>query len=948
MTNKLFRLKRTWVAVIGAASLTTGILGFVAPAISSADNAGGCDFSPANNGTPGCLGPLAGSTFAGGDGNLLTSPTTFGSTDWQNVAGLNAGFDLLSGSGDNSFGQGTKEDNPNATVVHGSIPNNKSDLTRFYEASEIGTNNDNFAYLSWERANTLGTANIDFEINQKTTPGFNGSTSGAVTLNRTAGDLLVTYDFTNGGGTPTIGLQRWLTSATNPVVPGFATNVCFSSNTFPCWGDEKTLDGTDSIGGVNNIDPVTDPLFPGSPNYINPLPKVQFGETAIDLTKAGVFPPGICEAFGSAFVKSRSSSSFTAEVKDFIAPIPINISNCGSIEIIKHTDPRGADQVFSYTSNLPAEPPGTVGGVAQGGVTCPGNANAGVQADGSFCLNDAGNSAGGDSAGNTVLNNALQAGTYTVTEGGDPSGFTFETMSCTGGSTSTSGKVAMINLKPGDQVVCTYVNQQNTATMKTQESTGGVAVPPGQAVHDTATVTGNQAAHTPSGTVTFFRCAVNVVPCSSGGTNIGTGTLSGSGATASATSPDVNTANPLPPGTYCFRAEWPGDTNYPATLTESGGAGGTNECFTVTVIGTKTHSTPSPGSGGSVLNGSTVTDTAVVTADQSGAGFPSGTVTFHLCNPTQVAANGGTCSSGGTLVGTVDTTDLGSTPPSSTATSSGTVVSTNGTWCFLAVYTPGPPNGAFYTGSSDGSSQECFTVFQIATGTMTTPSPGSGGTTTFGTQVTDHAVVTAAQSGGGTPTGTVTFFVCDPSQTSGGACPAPNGTQVGTTGVTPTAVVGSNPPASQADSVAITANKTGTWCFRAVYTPGGANGTQYTGSSDASMGECFTVNDTTVASSNQSWIPNDSASVSSVNGAPLNGMLTVQLYTGTGCVSANIVTGNVYHQAASGTASTVGLTTANTAVFNSDVSWLVTFSSTDPNVPSPPSHCESSSLTVNN
>src|SRR6266536_6100943 len=91
---------------------------------SAADNASGCDFA-ATGTTESCVGPLTGSTFAGGDGNLLTSPTTFGTTDWQNVAGLNPGFDLPSGTGDNAFGKGTKEDNANVTVVSGSIPPSK-------------------------------------------------------------------------------------------------------------------------------------------------------------------------------------------------------------------------------------------------------------------------------------------------------------------------------------------------------------------------------------------------------------------------------------------------------------------------------------------------------------------------------------------------------------------------------------------------------------------------------------------------------------------------------------------------------------------------------------------------------------------------------------------------------------------------------------------------------
>jgi hypothetical protein len=191
-SGRFLRSGRTWVVLVAAAlGMSIAI-----PAASFADNGSGCDFA-ATGTTQSCSGPLAGSTFAGGDGNLLTSPTTFGTTDWQNVSGVNPGFDLASGQGDNSFGNGTKEDNAAVTVGNGSIPNNKSDLTRFYEAAEIGSNNHNFLYLAWERNNSLGTANMDFEINQATTPGLGAA--GPHTINRTAGDLLVTYDFTNGG-----------------------------------------------------------------------------------------------------------------------------------------------------------------------------------------------------------------------------------------------------------------------------------------------------------------------------------------------------------------------------------------------------------------------------------------------------------------------------------------------------------------------------------------------------------------------------------------------------------------------------------------------------------------------------------------------------------------------------------------------------------------------------
>jgi Prealbumin-like fold domain len=437
------RVRRWWY--VGMTVATAAVFTVFMVGSAGADNASGCDFA-ATGTTQSCVGPLTGSTFAGGDGNLLTNPTTFGTTDWQNVAGLNTGIDLPSGGGDNSFGQGTKEDDANVSVVTGSIPPSKSDLTRFYEASEFA-NGKNFLYLGWERTNNLGSANMDFEINQKTQP--NLTTTGPKTLNRTAGDLLVTFDFTNGGGRPTLGLLTWVTSG--------STSQCFSSNSLPCWGNHVTLNGANSEGAVNNLDAVTDPFQPGTNN----VGALRFGEAAINLTDAGVFPPGTCEAFGSAFIKSRSSASFPAEVKDFIAPVPVNISNCGRIIIKKHTDPRGVDQVFSYTSNLPAKSDA-------GGVTCPGNSGGGIQADGSFCLNDAGNSGGGDSTGNTVDTGPILANTYTVTEGADPAGFSFEGLSCDSGSFTISGKTATISLAPGDKVTCTYVNQASGAILVTK------------------------------------------------------------------------------------------------------------------------------------------------------------------------------------------------------------------------------------------------------------------------------------------------------------------------------------------------------------------------------------------------------------------------------------------------------------------------------------------------
>jgi Prealbumin-like fold domain len=397
---------------------------------------------------------LAGSTFEGNDGNLVVD--TAGNTDWANAPNRVVGIDQPSGGSDNSFGQGTKEDDPNTKVVTGSIPPNKNDLTRFYIGSEF-TNNSNFLYLAWERLVNIGSANMDLEINQKPTPGFTGTTTGPVSLVRTAGDLLVTYDF-SGSGTPTLGLLKWVTSG--------ATSQCFSSNTLPCWGNRVNLSAAGFAEGAVNTATVTDPVPPDAPRT---LTTGLFGEAAINLTAAGVFPPGTCEAFGSTFLKSRSSSSFPAEVKDFIAPQPINISNCGTVNIIKHTDPRGINQNFGFSSTIPDPPAGQ---------TPPTTPDCSLDTTpSSFTLND---SAGVDPPSPIMTGTAntehcanVPAGSYTVTESTPlPANFVLESLTCTtenGGSGSqdaTNPFQANITVVPGSTVTCVYVDKQQLGAIK--------------------------------------------------------------------------------------------------------------------------------------------------------------------------------------------------------------------------------------------------------------------------------------------------------------------------------------------------------------------------------------------------------------------------------------------------------------------------------------------------
>jgi hypothetical protein len=80
---------------------------------------------------------------------------------------------------------------------------------------------------------------------------------------------------------------------------------------------------------------------------------------------------------------------------------------------------------------------------------------------------------------NTRTFTTVAAGTYTVTEAADPTGWQFGTLSCTnsGGATSTStaGKVATITLAPGGSASCTYTNNKQGSITITKDAVPNAA-----------------------------------------------------------------------------------------------------------------------------------------------------------------------------------------------------------------------------------------------------------------------------------------------------------------------------------------------------------------------------------------------------------------------------------------------------------------------------------------
>ena len=259
------------------------------------------------------------------DANLrLDDPAP--SEDWASIPqGTTQGSerrkaDLPTGSGDDSFGQGTKEDTAVPTVVDGSIPPNKSDLLTFGGYLETNAAGDRFLNIFWHRVQEPnGTTNMDFEFNQSNETSANG-----VTPVRTAGDVLIQYDLAQGGTHPELFLSRWVTTG-----PG---SLCEASNSTPCWGTRVNLTTAGLATGSIN----TSAIPAAESDGLGDISPRTFGEAQIDFDAlAGADD---CVAFGSAYLKSRSSDSFTSALKDFIAPLALNFDICGDVRILKVDD----------------------------------------------------------------------------------------------------------------------------------------------------------------------------------------------------------------------------------------------------------------------------------------------------------------------------------------------------------------------------------------------------------------------------------------------------------------------------------------------------------------------------------------------------------------------------------------------------------------------------------
>src|ERR1700757_3245731 len=167
--------------------------------------------------------PGSPSSFESSDGNMTLGSS--GNTDWNCFVNSDnfahngstpSGCKVTSGAtqltadanGEITWVNGQKFDTQCPALELGNVPN-KDDFTNVASFTDTAANNDVFFYGATIRAVANGDSSGDVEFNQAS--GNGTTTSGC----RTAGDLLLAYDFTNGGTTLDFHVLTWIDS-TNP------------------------------------------------------------------------------------------------------------------------------------------------------------------------------------------------------------------------------------------------------------------------------------------------------------------------------------------------------------------------------------------------------------------------------------------------------------------------------------------------------------------------------------------------------------------------------------------------------------------------------------------------------------------------------------------------------------------------------------------------------------
>jgi hypothetical protein len=366
----------------------------------------------------------------------------------------------------------------------------------------------------------------------------------------------------------------------------------------------------------------------------------------------------------------------------------------------------------------------------------------------------------------------------------------------------------------------------------------------------------------------------------------------------------------------------------------------------ITNCSSTTVTTPKDGAGANIPAGGlsigtgvvAVKDSAVVDI-QGGTATPAGSVAFSLCK----VDSPGLCTTGGTDVGS---TNLTGTSYPVTVVSPTAYVTSAGRYCWRAAFSGDSANGI--PGSSDSSANECFTVNPVTPTLATTAGPG----VTLGNTVSDSAtisglatqpadpVINLTGAPGAAAGGTITFKLYGPADTGCGALV-----------YTSAAVTVSGNNTYNSPNPQFQPASAGKYHWVAVYSGNLPNNSATTHNGLCNDGGEDVVVSTVPSSMTtaQTWVPNDSATISATAGGNLAGKAYFTLYPSSDCTGTAVYSTPTGVTVSGSSPRTVSTSNSTAVSATGDYSWSVSYDSTNPAQDDIAATChETSSLTIDN
>jgi PKD repeat protein len=247
----------------------------------------------------------------------------------------NADQDIFQSTGDKY------NDNPTTWDWAIGKPPAKNDINHALLHQALDSAGNAWVIIAGDQGSSQGDRYIDFELLQKpiaktcATPACTSGnfSSGGPNAGRTLGDLLLTVQLSNGGAAAQFFVYRWAVSAASPIGYDYIA---------------EPVSGVDVFIAANTGGAVSVPFAAfGSNSY----PLNTFAEAAVNLNallQGFGFDP--CIGIKTLFIKTKTSNSPSAQLKDFINPIALEFGSAPSSTIT------AADVCANSTGNTASVP----------------------------------------------------------------------------------------------------------------------------------------------------------------------------------------------------------------------------------------------------------------------------------------------------------------------------------------------------------------------------------------------------------------------------------------------------------------------------------------------------------------------------------------------------------------------------------------------------------------